>query len=152
MADLIRVACVQLTSGQEKAANIEKTERLVAQAAATGADIVALPEKWNAIGPPEVLHDTAKAIEDGVSVAAMRGWAKTHGITLVGGSITERRDGREKLSNTCLVFDPEGELVATYRKIHLFDVEVGGLTYRESEAGEHGEEPVVADIEAGPSG
>ena len=46
----------------------------------------------------------------------------------VGGSITERREGREKLSNTCVVFDPEGELAAVYRKIHLFDVEVGGLT------------------------
>jgi predicted amidohydrolase len=152
MADRIRVACVQLTSGRDKDANLEKAEKLVAQAAATGADIVALPEKWNAIGPPEVLHDTAEAIEDGVSVETMRGWAKTHGITLVGGSITERREGREKLSNTCLVFDPEGELVATYRKIHLFDVEVGGLTYRESEAEEHGEEPVVTEVEGWPVG
>ena len=99
-----------------------------------------------------MLHDTAETIEDGESVDAMRGWAKTHGVTLVGGSITERREGREKLSNTCLVFDPEGELVATYRKIHLFDVEVGGLTYRESEAEEHGEEPVVAEIEGWPVG
>ena len=82
----------------------------------------------------------------------MRRWARTHGMTLVGGSITERREGREKLSNTCLVFDPEGELVATYRKIHLFDVEVGGLTYRESEAEEHGEEPVVAEVEGWPVG
>jgi predicted amidohydrolase len=147
MADRIRVACVQLTSGQDKTANLEKTEKLVAQAAATGSDIVALPEKWNVIGPPEVLHATAETIEGGESVEAMRGWARMHGVTLVGGSITERREGREKLSNTCVVIDPEGDLVATYRKIHLFDVEVGGLTYRESEAEEHGEEPVVADIE-----
>ena len=147
MADRIRVACVQLTSGQDKAANLEKAEKLVAQAAATGSDIVALPEKWNVIGPPEVLHATAETIEGGESVEAMRGWARMHGVTLVGGSITERREGREKLSNTCVVIDPEGDLVATYRKIHLFDVEVGGLTYRESEAEEHGEEPVVADIE-----
>ena len=77
----------------------------------------------------------------------MSGWARTHGITLVGGSIAERREGREKLSNTCLVFDPEGQLVATYRKIHLFDVEVGGVVYRESEAEEPGDEPVVADAE-----
>ena len=82
----------------------------------------------------------------------MRGWARTHGVTLVGGSITERREGREKLSNTCLVFDPEGELAAAYRKIHLFDVEVGGLTYRESEAEEHGDEPVVAEVEGWPVG
>jgi predicted amidohydrolase len=147
MADRIRVACVQLTSGQDKTANLEKAEKLVAQAAATGSDIVALPEKWNVIGPPEVLHATAETIEGGESVEAMRGWARMHGVTLVGGSITERREGREKLSNTCVVIDPEGDLVATYRKIHLFDVEVGGLIYRESEAEEHGEEPVVADIE-----
>ena len=144
--------CVQLTSGRDKAANLEKAEKLVAQAAATGADIVALPEKWNVIGPPDVLHETAETIDGGESVEAMRRWARTHGVTLVGGSITERREGREKLSNTCLVFDPEGELVATYRKIHLFDVEVGGLTYRESEAEEHGEEPVVAEVEGWPVG
>jgi predicted amidohydrolase len=152
MADRIRVACVQLTSGQEKAANLEKAEKLVAQAAASGADVVGLPEKWNVIGPPDVLHATAEKIEAGESVEAMRSWASTLGITLVGGSITEQREGREKLSNTCLVFDPEGELVATYRKIHLFDVEVGGLTYRESEAEEHGEEPVVAEVDGWPVG
>jgi predicted amidohydrolase len=152
MADKIRVACVQLTSGREKAANLEKAEKLVAQAAATGADVVGLPEKWNVIGPPDVLRETAETIENGESIEAMRSWAITYGITLVGGSITERREGREKLSNTCLVFDPEGELVATYRKIHLFDVEVGGLTYRESEAEEHGEEPVVAEVEGWPVG
>jgi predicted amidohydrolase len=152
MADRIRVACVQLTSGREKATNLEKAEKLVAQAAAAGADVVGLPEKWNVIGAADVLHETAETIESGESVEAMRGWASTHGITLVGGSITERREGREKLSNTCLVFDPEGELVATYRKIHLFDVEVGGHTYRESEAEEHGEEPVVAAVEGWPVG
>ncbi|TML10797.1 MAG: carbon-nitrogen hydrolase family protein, partial [Actinobacteria bacterium] len=73
--------------------------------------------------------------------------ARTHGITLVGGSIAERRDGREKLSNTSIVFDPEGEIAAVYRKIHLFDVEVGGVVYRESEAEEPGDQPVVADAE-----
>jgi deaminated glutathione amidase len=85
-------------------------------------------------------------------VEAMRRWASRHGITLVGGSITERREGREKLSNTSLVFDPDGELVAFYRKIHLFDVDVGGHSYRESEAEEAGEEPVVARLEGWPIG
>jgi predicted amidohydrolase len=152
MANRIRLACVQLTSGTDKAANLEKAERLVAQAAATGADVVALPEKWNAIGDPETLHGVAEAVDDGESVEAMRGWARQHGITLVGGSITERREGRDKLSNTCLVFDSDGELVATYRKIHLFDVEVGGHTYRESEAEEPGDEAVVAEVEGWPVG
>ena len=152
MATKIRLACVQLTSGTDKAANLEKTARLVAQAAATGADVVALPEKWNAIGTPEVLHGAAESIEHGESVEAMRGWARQLGISLVGGSITERREGREKLSNTSLVFDPDGELVATYRKIHLFDVEVGGQVYRESEAEEPGDEAVVAEVEGWPVG
>ncbi len=147
MADSIRVACVQLSSGTDKDANLETAERLVAEAAATGADLVALPEKWNAIGDPEVLHSAAETVEDGESVEAMRRWAKTHGVTLVGGSITEKREGREKLSNTCCVFDPEGELAAIYRKIHLFDVEVGGLVYRESEAEEAGDEPVATAVE-----
>jgi predicted amidohydrolase len=77
----------------------------------------------------------------------MSRWARTHGITLVGGSIVELREGRVKRSNTSLLFDPEGEIVATYRKIHLFDVEVGGVVYRESESEEPGEEAVVADVE-----
>jgi len=147
MPDRIRVACVQMTSRADKAANLETAERLVAQAAATGADLVVLPEKWNAIGDAATLHTTAEPIEGGESVAAMSEWARRHGITLVGGSITERRDGREKLSNTSLVLDTDGSVVATYRKIHLFDVEVGGVTYRESEAEEPGGEPVVTRVE-----
>jgi predicted amidohydrolase len=147
MPDGIRVACVQMTSRADKAANVEAAERLVAQAAATGADLVVLPEKWNAIGSTEELHAAAEPLDGGESVEAMAGWARRHGVTLVGGSITERREGRDKLSNTSLVFDSEGQIVATYRKIHLFDVEVGGVVYRESEAEEPGEEPVVASVE-----
>ena len=147
MPDRIRVACVQMTSRADKAANLETAERLVTQAAATGADIVVLPEKWNAIGDAAVYHATAEPLDGGESVAAMSGWARTHGITLVGGSIAERRDGREKLSNTSIVFDSDGEIVATYRKIHLFDVEVGGVIYRESEAEEPGGEAVLAEAE-----
>ncbi len=143
----IRVACVQLTSRDDKAANLETAERLVADAASIGAEIVVLPEKWNFIGETEGLHDAAEPIEGGESAEAMSEWARQHGITLVGGSITERREGREKLSNTCLVFDPDGSLQVVYRKIHLFDVEVGGHVYRESEAEEPGEEPALAHVE-----
>jgi predicted amidohydrolase len=77
----------------------------------------------------------------------MADWARWHGITLVGGSISEKREGREKLSNTSLAFGPDGELLGLYRKIHLFDVEVGGVVYRESEAEEPGAEPVVVQGE-----
>jgi deaminated glutathione amidase len=136
-----------MTSRSDKAANLETAERLVAQAAATGADVVVLPEKWNGIGDAAFYHATAEPLEGGESATAMSRWARTHGITLVGGSIVELREGREKRSNTSLVFDSDGKLVATYRKIHLFDVEVGGVVYRESESEEPGDEAVVADVE-----
>jgi len=152
VSETLRVACVQLTSGPDKAANLEKAERLVARAAATGADVVALPEKWNAIGSPEVLHAAAEPLEGGESVTAMADWARTHGITLVGGSISESREGREKLSNTSLAFGPDGELLGVYRKVHLCDVEVGRHAYRESEAEEPGDEPVVVRGEGWPIG
>jgi len=152
MPDRIRVACVQMTSRANKAANLETAERLVAQAAATGADVVVLPEKWNAIGEADVLHAAAEPLEGGETVEAMAGWARGHGITLVGGSIAELREGHEKLSNTSIAFGPDGEVLGVYRKIHLFDVEVEGNVYRESEAEEPGEEPVVVRGEGWPIG
>jgi predicted amidohydrolase len=147
MPDRIRVACVQMTSRQDKDANLERARALVARAASTGADIVVLPEKWNLIGSADDYRAAAEPLDGGPSTQAMADWARTLGITLVGGSITERRDGRGKLSNTSCVFNAEGELVAVYRKIHLFDVEVGGQVYRESEAEEPGSDPVVARAE-----
>jgi predicted amidohydrolase len=144
MADSIRVACVQMTSRADRAANLEKADRLVARAAATGADLVVLPEKWDAIGDHDQLYAAATPL-DGETVETMRGW-------LVGGSICELREGRPKLSNTCVVCDPEGEIAAVYRKIHLFDVEAGGFVYRESDAEEPGDEPVVAEAEGWPVG
>ena len=152
MADTIRVACVQMTSRADKAANLERAEQLVARAASTGADLVLLPEKWDLIGDHGQLVDAAEPLDGGQAVEAMRRWARGHGITLVGGSISERREGREKLSNTCVVCDPEGEVAAVYRKIHLFDVEAGGFVYRESDAEEPGDEPVVTEIEGWPVG
>jgi len=138
---------VQLTAGSDKAANLEKTEKLVVRAVSLGAELVVLPEKWNLVGNTEVLHNGAETLERGESVQAMAAWAKKHDIVLVGGSIVERRAGREKLSNTSLVFDGSGDLIARYRKLHLFDVEVAGQVYRESEAEEPGDEVVV--VEAG---
>jgi deaminated glutathione amidase len=152
MPDRIRIACVQLTASAEKAANLERAERLVARAASLGADVIALPEKWNGVGNAEQLHALAEPLESGESVAALSRWAQTHGVSIVGGSISERREGHEKLSNTSIVVTPDGSVSAVYRKIHLFDVEVGGLVYRESEAEEPGDEPVVTQVEDWPFG
>jgi predicted amidohydrolase len=151
MGRRLRVACVQLTSGADKARNLERAEQLVARAAAAGAELVVLPEKWNAIGGVDVLREAAEPLS-GQSVTALREWARQHGIGLVGGSITERREGRAKLSNTSVAVDADGEIAAVYRKIHLFDVEVGGLVYRESEAEEPGDEAVVVHLGDWPVG
>jgi predicted amidohydrolase len=147
MADRLRVACVQINSSPSKAENLERVEPLVARAAATGADLVLLPEKWNGLGSHESLLAVAEALDGGETVEAMSRWARTHGVTLVGGSIAERREGRDKLANTCVVFDPDGEVAAVYRKIHMFDVEVGGVVYRESEIEEPGDGPVSCEVE-----
>ena len=152
MPDRIRIACVQLTASADKSANLERAERLVARAASLGADVIALPEKWSGVGSAEQLHALAEPLDGGESVEALSGWARTHGVSIVGGSFTERREGREKLSNTSVVLAPDGSVGAVYRKIHLFDVEVAGLVYRESEAEEAGTEPVVAEIEGWPAG
>src|SRR3712207_2637583 len=71
MADRIRVACVQLNASETKADNLEKTDALVARAASTGADVVVLPEKWNAAGSPEILRANAEPLEGGETVDAM---------------------------------------------------------------------------------
>jgi predicted amidohydrolase len=147
MASTLRVACVQLNAKAPKPDLIERAEQLVARAASTGADLVLLPEKWTGIGPPDLIRSVAESLDDGEATQAMSGWARTHGITLVGGSIVEWREDREKLSNTCVVFDPEGEIAAVYRKIHMFDVEVGGHVYRESETEEPGERPAATEME-----
>jgi predicted amidohydrolase len=141
----LRVAAVQLNSNGEKERNLTAAERLVRQAAADGAELVALPEKWNLLAGGEELVAGAEAL-DGPSLSAARGWARNLGIHLLAGSISERGAEGEKASNTSVLVGPDGEDVAVYRKIHMFDVDAGGVSYRESEHERPGVEPVVAPL------
>jgi deaminated glutathione amidase len=143
----IVVAAVQMNGGADKAANIARAGELVGEAAGRGARLVVLPEKWTGYGSPDIVRAAAETLEDGESVAAMRSWAREHGVHLVGGSITERVAGAEKLSNTSLAIDPDGGVAAVYRKIHLFDVDVAGQRYRESDVEEGGEEIVAVEVD-----
>ena len=147
----MRAAAVQLNSQGDKDRNLEVAERLVRAAAADGADLVALPEKWNVLGTAEVLIEGGEPL-DGPTITACRDWARELGINLVAGSIVERVEGQEKLSNTSVLIGPDGEIEATYRKIHMFDVDVGGVEYRESDTQEPGGEIVVADAGSVPLG
>ncbi len=141
----MRAAAVQLNSQEDKQRNLEVAERLVRAAARDGAELVCLPEKWNLLGGSEALVDGAEPL-DGPSLSAARIWARELGIHLVAGSIAERVEGHDRLFNTSVLIGPQGDDVATYRKIHMFDVEVGGVTYRESEHEEGGEEIVSAPL------
>lgn len=140
----MRAAAVQLNSTDEKARNLETAERLVRAAAAGGAKLVALPEKWNLLAEGEVLLAGAEPL-DGPSLTAARGWARELGVHLLAGSIAECGDD-DKAFNTSVLIDPDGEDLATYRKIHLFDVDAGGVAYRESAHEQPGEEIVTAPL------
>ncbi len=150
----MRVAAVQLNSTGDKARNLASGERLVRAAAADGAELVGLPEKWNLLAAGEEMAAGAEPL-DGPSLTAARSWARELGIHLLAGSIAERGEeragsavapGEQKAFNTSVLIGPGGEDVAVYRKIHMFDVEAGGIEYRESEHEEAGSEIVTAPL------
>jgi deaminated glutathione amidase len=141
----LRIAAVQLNSNADKDRNLDAAERLVREAATDGAEFVALPEKWNLLTGGEELVAGAEPL-DGPSLSAARGWARDLGIHLLAGSISERGPEGEKASNTSVLIGPGGEDLAVYRKIHMFDVDAGGVSYRESEFERPGSELVVAQV------
>jgi deaminated glutathione amidase len=147
----MRAAAVQLNSTGDKARNVETAERLVRAAARDGAELVALPEKWNVLGDSATLLEGAEPLE-GPTIVAARSWARELGIHLVAGSIAEGVDGHDKSFNTSVLLGPDGEIEARYRKIHMFDVDVGGVAYRESEHEEPGADIVTAGLGVGLEG
>jgi deaminated glutathione amidase len=102
-----------------------------------------LPEKWTALGTGDDLRAAAETVGSGEASAWGATIARELGIDLVAGSISERVEGEDKLRNTSLHYGPDGELKAAYRKIHMFDVEVGGVEYRESDNEDPGDEAVL---------
>jgi len=139
----MRVAAVQLTSTADFTANLESADRLTRAAASDGAQLVVLPEKWSALGRGDDLVAGAQPL-DGPAIAWARATARELGIDLVAGSISERVADDERLRNTSVHVGPDGELRASYRKVHMFDVVVDGTVYHESEHEEPGEELVVS--------
>jgi predicted amidohydrolase len=142
----LRAAVVQLNSTADKPKNLATAERLVRAAAADGAELIALPEKWNLLAAGEELLAGAEPL-DGPSLATARGWARELGIHLLAGSVSERSPGTEKAFNTSVLIGPGGEDLAVYRKLHMFDVDVEGVAYRESAHEQAGEEIVTAPVD-----
>lgn len=139
----MRAAVVQMNSGSDVAANLERAEQLVRAASADGAELVCLPEKWALLGPGETIAAGAEPL-DGPIVSAARGWARELGLHLCAGSVAEDAGDGGKAFNTSVLIDPGGEITATYRKLHMFDVEVDGTVYRESAHEQAGSELTTA--------
>ncbi len=149
---MILAAALQMTSGAEKPANLATAIGLVRRAHALGARFIGLPENFSWMGPEA---DRAAAAEslDGATLSGLAQLARELQITLLGGSILEAGAPGGRLYNTSVLFGPDGGRLGVYRKIHLFDVEVGdGQTYRESAAVAPGTQVVVADAPFGKVG
>ena len=144
----MRAAAVQLNSTADRERNAAAADRLTRTAAADGAELIVLPEKWSVLGSDEQMTAGAEPL-DGPSIRWARETARELGVDLVAGSIAERREGSEKLSNTSVHVGPDGEVRAVYRKIHMFDVVVGGVEYRESATEDPGDEVVLSETADG---
>jgi len=145
-------AAVQMSSGTDRAANVERAVGLVRGAAARGARLVVLPEVFAWRGPRTEEHTIAEAIP-GPTTERLAEIARTLGIWLCAGSLLEHAPDDPRPYNTSCLFDPRGELVARYRKIHLFDVDIPGrVTVRESATRAPGTAVVAVPTELGTLG
>jgi predicted amidohydrolase len=143
----IVVAAVQMSSGSDTSRNLDDAERLVTEAADRGARYVQLPEFFNFLGPFSGFAGAAESIP-GPTTTRMARLATSRGLTLHLGSLLETSPEKGRFFNTSVVLSPDGEIVATYRKIHLFDVNVpGAIVHRESDIIAPGDEMVVAHVE-----
>jgi nitrilase len=141
-----RVGLVQMVSTPVVAENLDAAERLVAQAAAEGAELVALPEYFCILGMRDTDKVAAKE-KDGAGPVQefLAAAAKRHGIWLVGGSVPLECADPGKVRNSCLVYDSEGRRAARYDKIHLFGLDLGAERFEEGRTIEPGSTPCAID-------
>jgi predicted amidohydrolase len=143
------LAAVQMASGANKAKNLDTAVRLVRHAHRLGAGFIGLPENVAWMGREPERPAAAEPL-DGPTLSAFGQLAGELSIHLLAGSVLESGAPGGRLWNTSVLFGPDGERRAVYRKIHLFDAEVGdGATYRESDAVAPGETPVTAETPLG---
>lgn len=146
----VRIALCQMLVGPDKQLNMNRASSFVREAAGAGAQLVVLPEMWNCPYSNDSFPEYAEDVDGGPSPSAetMSRLAREHKVTLVGGSIPERSQGR--LYNTCLVYGPDGALLAKHRKVHLFDIDIPGeITFKESETLTGGDKGTVVDTPVG---
>jgi len=124
---------------------MERVEAMLEKTAARGADLVILPEMFICPYDLELFPEYAEPVPDGRTCWRLRDWARTFRLHLLGGSIPEI-DDEGRLYNTATLWDPQGNILAVYRKIHLFDVDLpGGVSFHESRVLSPGREIKMAD-------
>lgn len=142
-----RAACIQMRAGIDIGRNADEAARLVDEAAGLGAALIVTPEMTNILESRReaVLANTFREAEDPVA-RKFSELARRHGVHLIAGSIAVRTEG-ERLANRCLVFGPDGSVLARYDKMHMFDVDLqGGESYRESRTYRPGEHAETVDL------
>jgi predicted amidohydrolase len=145
-------AAVQMLASDDKASNLAEAERWVHAASQQGARLVVLPEVFIWRGNKKLEREFAETIP-GTTSNKLAELAQELNIFLLGGSILEAIPDSPKAYNTSLLFGPAGNLLAAYRKMHLFDVDLAnGVSLRESETRAYGSEVVVARTELGAMG
>jgi len=142
--DKFRIAAVQMISGDKVDANVELAQNLIAQAADQGAGIVVLPENFAFMSGDEYAKFAiAECDGEGKIQEFLAATAKRHDIYLVGGTVPLLTASRNKVTNTSLVYAPDGERVARYDKIHLFGFENGRERYDEAKTIEPGDQVIT---------
>ena len=145
-------AAVQMSSGPDRVANLERAEALVREAARRGAALVVLPEVFAWRGPRTAEAGHVEAIP-GPTTEIMAALARTCRVHLCAGSILEAIPGEQRAFNTSCLFGPDGSLLARYRKLHLFDVDLPGrVSVRESDSRAPGDEVVAVPAALGTLG
>ena len=141
-----KTAICQIRTELDQGQTMEKAERMVREAAENGAQVICLPEMFNCPYSKKYFRTIAVQGHEN-SVNAMSAWARENRIVLIGGSVPETEDG--KIYNTCFVFNEKGEQIARHRKIHLFDVDIPGMCFRESDTFASGKDITVFDTRYG---
>jgi omega-amidase len=152
----VKLACIQLASGADKAANLAHARKKVLEAAQGGANIIVLPECFNSPYGCDFFSSYAETLLPGPpskeqspsyhALSAMAAETKTY---LVGGSIPEADPDptSKKYYNTSLTFGPDGQLLGSHRKVHLFDIDIPGkITFRESDVLSPGNKVTLIDL------
>lgn len=144
----MKVAAIQLSSQEVVSDNLRTTTQFVQQAKSSGAELICLPEGFAYLGSERGRAQVAEIIPEGPICGEISGLCRELGVWIVAGGLPEISRDPMRPFNSSVVFSPRGEVVAIYRKMHLFDVALDdGTTLRESEGATAGDHPVVCAVD-----